>query len=174
MREVECFGFSALQETLIAVSMTYISQTRLFVLCHVALIFLATAVFAETMSVQQAYEAVKNDEIILLDIRTEGEWKESGIGEGAWPLNLKHKQFASKLFAIIDANPDKKIGLICAVGGRSGYVIGALEQRGYKNIVDVSEGMFGSANGPGWLKVGLPTVSTDSALSAMPVEFRAN
>ncbi len=153
--------------------MTYLSQTRLFVLCQVALVLFATSVFAETMSVKQAYDAVKNDEIILLDIRTEGEWKDSGVGEGAWPLNLKHKKFGEKLFAIIDANPDKKIGLICAVGGRSGFVIGALEQRGYKNIVDVSEGMFGSAAGPGWLKAGLPTVSTEVALSQMPEIFQA-
>jgi len=173
MRVGEYLGFPALRETPIDLNMTYLSQTRLFVLCQVALMFLVTAAFAETMTVQQAYEAVKNDEIILLDIRTEGEWKDSGIGEGAWPLNLKHKQFASKLFAIIDANPDKKIGLICAVGGRSGYVIGALEQRGHKNIIDVSEGMFGSAKGPGWLKAGLPTITMKQAFSAMPIEFHA-
>ena len=154
--------------------MTFLAKTRLFVLCHVVLMFVATTLLAETMSAGQAFEAVKNNEIILLDIRTEGEWKQSGVGEGAWLLNLKDRQFGAKLFAIIDANPDKKIGLICAVGGRSGYVIDALEKRGYKNIVDVAEGMFGSAKGPGWLKIGLPTVSMDKALAAMPSEFRTN
>lgn len=154
--------------------MTFLAKTRLFVLCQIALMFVATTLFAETMSAGQAFEAVKSNEIILLDIRTEGEWKQSGVGEGAWLLNLKDRQFGAKLFAIIDANPDKKIGLICAVGGRSGYVIDALEKRGYQNIVDVAEGMFGSAKGPGWLKAGLPTVSMDKALAAMPSEFRTN
>ncbi|MBV1866146.1 MAG: rhodanese-like domain-containing protein [Rhodobacteraceae bacterium] len=154
--------------------MTFLTKTRLFLSCHVALMFIATTLLAETMSAQQAFEAVENNEIILLDIRTEGEWKQSGVGKGAWLLNLKDRQFGAKLFAIIDANPDKKIGLICAVGGRSGYVVDALEKRGYQNIIDVAEGMLGSAKGPGWLKVGLPTVSMDKALVATPSEFRTN
>jgi len=138
-------------------------------------LFFASVVMAEPqiMKVQQAQSAVDDGEMILLDIRTEPEWAETGVAKGAWPVNLQDKQFSKSLMTIINRNPDKKIGLICATGGRSGYVFGALKKYGVKNIVNVSEGMLGSADGPGWLKAGLPVVSDRVAIAALPADFTA-
>ena len=155
--------------------MIHFAHTRLIALVQIAVLMLASAAFAqpETMSVAKAYEAVQANEMILLDIRTDAEWQETGVAKGAWPVNLQSKTFSQKLSAILDANPDKKIGLICATGGRSGYVFGALQKYGVQNIVDVTEGMLGSPAGPGWLKEGLPLMTAQEAIAALPVDFTA-
>ena len=54
----------------------------------------------------------------------------------------------------IRSNP---VALICATGGRSAHMRRVLATAGFTNVIDVSEGMFGSRAGPGWLKRGLPT-----------------
>ncbi len=61
--------------------------------------------------------------------------------------------------------------LICATGGRSGRVMRSLRQAGYSGFLDVSEGMLGSAAGPGWIAGGYPVVSVDMALAALPEEL---
>lgn len=172
---MECFGFPVLQGTLIAVRMIHTAKTRLIVLFQVIAMFFASAALAEpqTMTVEQANAAVQTGTLILLDVRTPGEWKETGVPKGAWPVNLRDKDFGKKLSAILDRNPDKKIGFICRTGNRSGYVFKAVQKYGVQNIVDVSEGMAGSAAGPGWLKAGLPTVSDKQALAALPADFTA-
>ncbi len=172
---MECWGFPAPQEAPIAVHMIHTAKTRLIVLFQVVALLFASATLAEpqTMTVEQANAAVQTGELILLDVRTPGEWKETGVPKGAWPVNLQDKNFGKNLSAILDRNPDKKIGFICRTGNRSGYVFKAVQKYGVQNIVDVSEGMAGSAAGPGWLKAGLPTVSDKQALAALPADFTA-
>lgn len=122
----------------------------------------------QTWSVRQAHEQLAAGEIILLDIRSPSEWRETGVAEGAWPITMHSRQFGEQLSRIVSGFPDKTIGLICAVGGRSGYVWELLNSRGLKNFVDIPEGMMGSEAGPGWLKTGLPTVPVEEAMSAVP------
>ncbi|MEM8541638.1 MAG: rhodanese-like domain-containing protein [Pseudomonadota bacterium] len=110
----------------------------------------------ELMSAPDARKAVQAGEIILVDIRTPEEWRETGIADVAMPITMHNNQFLSRLQTAIDENPGKKIAFICAVGGRTEYVTRELKKRGYSNLIDVSEGMLGSANGEGWIKRGLP------------------
>ena len=65
-------------------------------------------------------------------------------------------------------NPTKLVGLICATGGRSASLIQALRQAGYSGYADISEGMLGSGEGPGWIASNLPTVPVDVALNGLP------
>ena len=53
------------------------------------------------------------------------------------------------------------IALICAGGVRSRHAARLLHQRGYTQVTDIREGMFGSRSGPGWLRRGLPTEACD-------------
>ena len=76
-----------------------------------------------------------------------------------------HEQgFGERLQAILKSTPPEKIGLICATGGRTAYVVDILEKNGISGVQDVSEGMLGNDRGPGWIARGLPTVSTSEAL----------
>lgn len=113
---------------------------------------------AELVSVEEAQSRAMSGELLLVDIRTPGEWQETGVPASAVPITMHKPTFLAKLDAAMDGRKDKPVGLICAVGGRSGFLSKLLEERGYTYVVDVSEGMHGSERGAGWLAKGLPTV----------------
>jgi len=124
-----------------------------------------------TMKPDAAHKAALAGEIILIDIRRLDEWLETRVAEGAIGLDMREENFVPTLVALRRANPDKPIALICRTGNRSGYVTSALTGQGFPGLVDVSEGMEGGPNGPGWLKRGLPT--TDGALSSIAARRNA-
>ncbi len=110
----------------------------------------------QTMDAPAAHDAALAGEIILVDIRTPPEWAETGIGEGAVAINLRDPGFVQALVRLRQSYPDKPIALICRTGSRSGYAVSTLARQGFPGLVDVPEGMAGSAAGPGWIARGLP------------------
>jgi rhodanese-related sulfurtransferase len=135
-----------------------------------SLLFLGTAgtVSAEPliMSAPEAANAVASSEMILIDIRSPGEWAETGVAQGAIALTMHDPDFPQQITAILNADHGKTIGLICATGGRTEYVISFLSQNGFVNVVDVSEGMMGNDRGPGWIARGMRLISSDDARMA--------
>lgn len=132
---------------------------------------IATQTFAQTRdvwSVEQAQAALLENKIRLLDIRSRGEWRETGVAQGAWLVSMHEKRFPERLFAVGELAEGRTVALICATGGRSGAVLRALRDAGHEDYVDVSEGMLGSSVGPGWIATGLPIVSMKEALVALP------
>lgn len=125
----------------------------------------------QIMSAPDAQAAVKEGKMILLDIRTPEEWKEDGIAEGALPLDLTAGNFGELLNKILEQRGDKMLGMICATGGRTGYVMSVLAQNKLTDIVDVSEGMHGNGRAPGWLKRGLPVVDAAAAQQDFDKQF---
>lgn len=71
--------------------------------------------------------------------------------------------FGSTLQDIFAKYPDRPIALICATGGRSNYVAGVLEENGIRVVFDISEGMFGNGDAPGWIARGLPITNVRTA-----------
>nr|CAA6806217.1 MAG: Unknown protein [uncultured Thiotrichaceae bacterium] len=127
---------------------------------------------AQIMTAPEAQEAVKEGKMILLDIRTPEEWREDGVAEGAYPVDLSAKNFGELLNKVLEQRDDKLLGMICATGGRTGYVMSVLAQNKLTGIVDVSEGMHGRFfGGPGWLKRGLPVITADEAQKAFDERF---
>jgi rhodanese-related sulfurtransferase len=96
------------------------------------------------------------EEIILVDIRSHDEWVETGIASVARPVSMHERQFLSRFRTIAEEANGRPIALICATGGRTAWLQTELSRRGITNLVDVPEGMMGSAAGPGWLRAGLP------------------
>lgn len=130
--------------------------TRLLVLVSF-LFFTQSAVIAgEIISAPQAFEKMQSGDLVLIDIRSPQEWKESGIAISAIPLSIHEKGFLEGLEKIKLENPGKQIAMICATGGRSARIQEELEKRNLGTVIDVSEGMFGNSRGEGWLKRGLP------------------
>lgn len=125
----------------------------------------------QIMSAPDAQAAVKEGTMILLDIRTPEEWKEDGIAEGAFPVDLSAGNFGELLNKVIEQRGDKMLGMICATGGRTGYVMSVLAQNKLTDIVDVSEGMHGNGRAPGWLKRGLPVVDAAEAQQDFDNQF---
>ena len=115
----------------------------------------SAAMAAETMSAPDALKGVEAGSMVLLDIRTPQEWKETGIASVAIPLTMHNREFLDGFQKIVAENKGKKIGIICATGGRTQWLQAELKKRGLPPVIDVSEGMMGSKAGPGWIARGL-------------------
>ena len=131
------------------------------------LVFLATsAASAESLKLapEEALQRAEQGEISFVDIRLPFEWEETGLPEAATGISLQDETlqprqgFIDDLIALVDGDRSKPIALICARGNRSAFAQKLLAANGFTAIYDVSEGMVGGPNGPGWIKRGLPTV----------------
>lgn len=116
----------------------------------------------ETLTAPEVRAAQQAGEVVLIDIRTPGEWADGGMPEGALPLTLQDPELGPKLSAILERANGKPLALICRTGARSAYLTERLREAGVTDVIDVSEGVHGSAAGPGWLKRGLPVEQPDA------------
>ena len=114
----------------------------------------------QKISVVDAFKLAANDEILLVDVRSEAEWVETGIAPNAVTLTVHQEgglaQFSNKLQALIEQNPDKPIALICAGGVRTHHAQAYLEKQGISNVLDVTEGMVGGFFTKGWIDHNYP------------------
>jgi rhodanese-related sulfurtransferase len=108
------------------------------------------------LSVTQAYDQAISGDIVLIDIRRPDEWRKTGIGEGAQPLDMRRDDFVEALTTLIGGDLSTPVALICARGVRSAGMTKRLTEAGFTGIIDVPEGMLGSRAGPGWLASELP------------------
>jgi rhodanese-related sulfurtransferase len=103
---------------------------------------------------------VKAGKLMLVDIRTPGEWKETGVAQGAVRIDMQHPKggpgFMEELLKNTKGDKNAPVALICRTGNRTTQVQRYLEAQGFTRVFNVREGMAGSAAGPGWLRRGLP------------------
>lgn len=111
------------------------------------------------LTAPEAFDQTARGEITLIDIRRPDEWARTGSGEGAHRIDLRDDDFAARVQAAAGGDLNAPVALICARGVRSARVSNQLIQAGFTNIIDVPEGMLGSAAGPGWIARGLPLVT---------------
>ena len=107
------------------------------------------------MDPRAVYEKVKTGEVMLIDVRTPQEWAQTGIPEGAHPIELA-PTFLAKLNELTGGDRNKPLAFICATGARSNYVATELAKRGWTHVIDVAGGLFGGPKGKGWIASGLP------------------
>lgn len=107
----------------------------------------------------EALDAVRAGNLILVDVRRPDEWANTGVAEGALPIDMRRPDFVAAVMQAAKASPDVPIAFICARGVRSRRVTRQMEGAGITNIIDIPEGMLGSFSGPGWLDRGLPVVT---------------
>ena len=107
------------------------------------------------MTPPELLEAVRKGEVLLVDVRRPDEWQATGIAEGAVPIDLRRSDFVDAVVAA-RASKSQPVVVICARGVRSRRMTRRLTKAGVLPIIDVPEGMLGSAAGPGWIRRGLP------------------
>lgn len=121
----------------------------------------AGATEAAIVDPSQARAAAARGEVTIVDIRRPSEWRATGVPEGAALISLETPRgmrgFLDRIAALTGGDKAMPLALICAGGVRSSYAAAALRAEGYTNVVDIGEGLLGSAHGPGWLQRRLPT-----------------
>lgn len=94
------------------------------------------------MNVYPDKEMLENSEMVIVDIRTEPEWQQTGIVKGSHCVtffdlsgNYNAEAFLAKMDEL--AGKDKEIGLICRTGSRTAQVANFMSQQGYnvKNLM---------------------------------------
>ena len=124
-------------------------------------------VLANEMDAKSAYSLARAGQLMIIDIRRPSEWRRTGIPDGSTPISLQHfsrkvrGEFFGDVLAAVQGDKSQAIGLICASGGRSAWALELLEEVGFSSVHDISEGMFGNANAPGWLARNLPIAVCD-------------
>ena len=132
---------------------------RSFLMAMMMLLSTASAWATEVMTAEEARNAALSGEVILVDIRTPGEWAKTGLPDVGIAMDMTEPGFAQRLLDLYNAQPGRPVAVICASGARSTYVVTALRERGLDRMINVQEGMTGGLNGPGWLARNLPTRS---------------
>jgi len=103
-----------------------------------------------------------NPKTVLLDVRTENEWKTVGkpdtkvLGIKTHFITISQEQ---SFLENVKKNIDKKeqVLVMCAVGGRSIIAANLLAKEGY-NTFNVTDGFSGNDQDSGWKNLGLPSV----------------
>ena len=103
-----------------------------------------------------------NPKTVLLDVRTEDEWKTVGkpdtkdLGIKSFFITISQDQgFLDAVKQSIDKK--EQVLVICAAGGRSIVAANLLENEGY-NTFNVLDGFSGNGQDPGWKNLGLPSI----------------
>lgn len=134
-------------------------------LSALAILIAATLATAEPtaagdiLTAPEAYQRAKAGEIILIDVRSAREWRQTGVPAGAKQVTIHQgaQGFLDGILKVTGGDRTKPIALICARGNRSARARRFLEASGFTQVHDVSEGMIGRGRAPGWLARKMPT-----------------
>jgi len=141
-------------------------MNRLRVLPVLALLLVtALAVRADeplVIGATQAWGAVDSHDLLIVDVRTENEWRQTGTAPAAARISLysgwgvPNDAFVDLVLAAAGGDRDRPVAVICATGGRSAYAAAVLVAAGFTHVADIGEGMVGSDRGVGWMSHALP------------------
>ena len=124
------------------------------------LAILSVSLFAEFKSIDvPEFEKMKKDGVLVIDIRTAPEWKETGIIEGAKKITFFSERgqplIADWFFELGHLIKDKKTPFIiyCAHASRSKVLGEGLDSMGFEKVYELKGGIEN-----GWIKAGKKTV----------------
>lgn len=109
-------------------------------------LLLTTALFAE-LKHEYLSQKLIDSKIPIVDIRTPGEWKETGIVKNSVPIMFFNEQggydvnaFLTELNAKVDTT--KQFALICRTGSRTAVIADFLSKQLHYNVVNVKDGII--------------------------------
>ncbi|MDM5270929.1 rhodanese-like domain-containing protein [Sulfurovum sp. zt1-1] len=101
--------------------------------------------FAELKNVWATKDFLKND-IKIIDVRTPGEWRETGIVNGSYPIMFFDEQgrfniplFLKELNKVV--KKDEQFALICRTGSRTSEISKFLSQELGYNVINLNGGI---------------------------------
>jgi rhodanese-related sulfurtransferase len=90
----------------------------------------------QVVSAEKFKEALAEDDIQVIDVRTAAEYQGGTIGD-AVNIDVMSSDFKTKI-ATLDKS--KKTLIFCKVGGRSGRAGAMMEEMGFETVIDLSGG----------------------------------
>ncbi len=110
------------------------------------LLILATSLMAE-LKHEYLSQKLIDSKIPIVDIRTPGEWKETGIVKNSIPIMFFNEQggydvnaFLTELNAKVDTT--KEFAIICRTGSRTAVIADFLSKQLHYNVVNVKDGII--------------------------------
>lgn len=111
----------------------------------------------ETLAADAAFREASEGRLVLIDVRTEGEWRDTGVPLPAIGVTLQDDDFVEQVSRLLGDDRTRPVAVICRSGTRSGRAAARLEAAGFSRVLNVSEGLIGRQGvGPGWLERKLP------------------
>ena len=98
------------------------------------------------MNIYPDKEILENSDMVVVDIRTKGEWEQTGIVPGCHTVTF-FDEFGSydaeSFLKAMDAlgGKETEIGLICRTGARTAQIAGFIAQQGY-NVKNLAGGVM--------------------------------
>lgn len=98
--------------------------------------------------------ALLGSDITIVDIRSEREWRETGVVPGSVLLTFFSSDRSYDLVGFMDklsrhVREDEEIALLCRSGNRSAKVAHLLAEGGYTSIINITGGIHSAAGGKG-------------------------
>ena len=112
----------------------------------ILLAFVATSLFAEVTNIYPD-TVFLSKKIPIIDIRTQGEWKETGLLKGAIPITFFDERGSYNIPLFLKelstkVNVKKPFALVCRSGSRTKMVSAFLSQKLGYNVYDLNGGML--------------------------------
>jgi rhodanese-related sulfurtransferase len=109
------------------------------------LLLFSSVSFAEVIN-QYPTQALLDSKIKIIDIRTPGEWKDTGLLEGAIPITFFDERGKFDLIAFLGelrlhVHEGEKFALICHVGSRTEILADFLSKEYNMRVVNLLGGM---------------------------------
>lgn len=112
----------------------------------VLILFISLTSLFATVTNQYPSQELLNSKIPIVDIRTPGEWRETGLLKGSIPIMFFNEKgqyniqsFVNELNAKVDTT--KPFALICRTASRTKVVTNFLSTELNYNVIDLSGGM---------------------------------
>jgi rhodanese-related sulfurtransferase len=108
-------------------------------------ILLSVSLFAELQNIAASPEFLKKD-IPVIDVRTPGEWKQTGIVKGAHTIMFFDERGGYNVEAFLKAlnqavDTKKPFALICRTGSRTAMISDFLDKELHYNVINLTGGM---------------------------------
>lgn len=116
------------------------------------------------LAAPDAHAKAREGDLLILDVRSEREWRATGLARGAEPVTIHDPRgkagFLDAVARATGGDRSRAIATICATGVRSTRAQAWLIEAGYTAVANVKEGMLGRHDEhgpqPGWLRRSLP------------------
>lgn len=117
--------------------------------------------FSENITALRAWELLRDNQILIIDIRRPSEWRQTGSPRGALRLSFEEhphgtEGFLRDLNQALHDDKTRPFAIICRTGNRTAQLLHFLHAKGFSGAMAIPEGMVGSSHGKGWLRNNLP------------------